>query len=346
MSYPIHARPEHVQDYWSLFVNRRAYTRQSPRPDPDTGRHNYFLAKEFLPDQAGGPPQGPPKHLDAATIQAHLEGRLTIGLYAMNSDTQRSKWLAIDADYKDALFHLCELQYELTQKGLDVALEQSRRGGHLWIFLETPCLALEGRLFISHLASQLRLPIKGKRTPDGTFQADGLEIFPKHDVLQPGQFGNAVRGPLGVHQATGLRYWFYGADDFTLDAQLDYLKKRCKLTEAELHTLVDRLPPPEPEPKPVRVPLSKPSRFEDSPPFAILDYVIIDPRRIVSGNYVTRCPSCARRGNPAGGNDKHGDNLHIKVADPRFYQCRAGCDRYAIRDALGCPVPLATGSAR
>lgn len=341
MSYPIHARPEHVQDYWSLFVNRRAYTRQSSRPDPDTGRHNYFLAKGFLPDQAGGPPQGPPEHLDAATIQAHLEGRLTIGLYAMNPDTQRCKWLAIDADYKDALFHLCELQYELTQKGLDVALEQSRRGGHLWIFLETPCLALEGRLFISHLASQLRLPIKGRRTFDGNLQVDGLEIFPKHDVLQPGQFGNAVRGPLGVHQATGLRYWFYGADDFTLAAQLDYLKKRRKLTEAELHTLVDQLPPPGPDPKPSPAPVLNPSHLEHRPQFSILDHVTVNTRRIVSGNYVAQCPSCA-----AQGRDKHGDNLHIKVADPRFYQCRAGCDRYAIRNILGCPVPLVAEGVR
>jgi hypothetical protein len=66
-----------IQDYFSLFVNRRAYTIQSPRPDP-AGRHNYFLAKEFLPDQAPGPPQGPPKQLDGPTIQAHLKGELTI----------------------------------------------------------------------------------------------------------------------------------------------------------------------------------------------------------------------------------------------------------------------------
>lgn len=338
MSYPIRTRPEHVRDYWSLFVNRRAYTRQSARPD-DTGRHNYFLAKEFLPGQPPGPPQGPPKELDTTTIQAHLEGRLTIGLYAMNPETQRCKWLAIDADYDDALYHLCELQYELTQQGIDVALEQSRRGGHLWIFLETPCLALESRAFISHLAGRLKLPVKGKRGADGTLQIEGLEIFPKHDVLQPGQFGNGVRGPLGVHQATGLRYWFYGADDFTLEAQINYLKKRRKLTEAELHAFVDQLPPLEPEQKPFSIPPR--SRYEDRPRFSILDHVMVDTRRILSGNYVAQCPSCA-----AQGRDKHCDNLHIKVADPRFYQCRAGCDRHAIREALGCPVPVVTGAAR
>jgi hypothetical protein len=146
-----------------------------------------------------------------------------------------------------------------------------------------------------------------------------------------------VRGPLGVHQATKLRYWFYGADDFSLEAQLDYLKKRRKLTEAELHTLVDQLPPPEPELKPVPI---RPPRFQDRPRFSILDHVEFDPRRIVSGNYVTRCPSSAKKNG-----DTHGDNLQIKVADPRYYQCWAGCDKYAIRAALGCPIPLATGGS-
>ncbi len=31
-----------VRDYFSLFVNRRAYTMQATRPDPETGRHYYY----------------------------------------------------------------------------------------------------------------------------------------------------------------------------------------------------------------------------------------------------------------------------------------------------------------
>jgi hypothetical protein len=335
MRHGIHARPEHARNYWALFINRRAYTLQSKRPDPATGRHNYFLAKEFLPDQPPGPPQGPPKALEEPTIRAHLEGRLTIGLYAMNPETQRSKWLAIDADYERALYDLCAVQYELTKKGIDVAVEQSRRGGHLWIFLEEPCLAVEGRLLISHIAQQLRVPVKGTRKDDGATHVDGIEIFPKHDTLEPGQYGNGVRGPLGVHQATGLRYYFYGADDFTLDAQIAYLNQRRKLTESQLRALINELPPPEPKRANTVFPRRE-TRFADRSQFSILDYVKVDTRRIVSGNYVAQCPSCA-----AQGRDTHRDNLHIKVFDPRFYQCRAGCDKYAIRAALGCPVPVA-----
>src|ERR1700730_14692558 len=35
-----------ARDYWRLFVNRRAYTVQSMRPQPENGRHYYFRPKE------------------------------------------------------------------------------------------------------------------------------------------------------------------------------------------------------------------------------------------------------------------------------------------------------------
>jgi len=31
--------PENVRDWWVLFMNRKAYTRQSVNPHPETGRH-------------------------------------------------------------------------------------------------------------------------------------------------------------------------------------------------------------------------------------------------------------------------------------------------------------------
>jgi hypothetical protein len=33
------------------------------------------------------------------TIRRHLEGEITIGLYAINPSSQRCEWVAIDADY-------------------------------------------------------------------------------------------------------------------------------------------------------------------------------------------------------------------------------------------------------
>jgi len=62
----------------------------------------------------------------------------------------------------------------------------SRRGGHLWIFLATPLLARECRVYIHDLALRLGVPVKGAGL------ADGIEVFPKHDAIGPGDFGNAI----------------------------------------------------------------------------------------------------------------------------------------------------------
>jgi hypothetical protein len=45
--------------------------------------------------------------------------------------------MGIDADYKRSLDDLLKLQYELQQDGIQAALEQSRRGGHLWMLFES-----------------------------------------------------------------------------------------------------------------------------------------------------------------------------------------------------------------
>jgi hypothetical protein len=129
----IKASAKVVQDYTRLLINRRAYTLQSLRPHPESGRHYYFRPK------ARG--TGAALSLTSATIRRHLEGELTIGLYAINPATQRSKWVAIDADYAGAMEDLLKVQYCLQQDDVEAALEMSRRGGHLWIFMEKPALA-------------------------------------------------------------------------------------------------------------------------------------------------------------------------------------------------------------
>ena len=112
------ATPALVKDYINLFVNRRAYTVQSARPHPRTGRHYYYR-----PTQRGS---GAPLDLTEKTMSEHMEGKITIGLYAINPSNQRCKWVAIDADYSDAMEDLVKLQYQLTRDGVDSALEMSK----------------------------------------------------------------------------------------------------------------------------------------------------------------------------------------------------------------------------
>src|ERR1035438_5390291 len=103
-----------VADYFHLFVNRRAYTLQSKRPHPERTRHYYYRPKDKRTSQG--------LSLTLDTIRRHLEGEITIGLYAINPATQCSKWVAIDADYPDALRDLLNLRFNLSQDGGESAL--------------------------------------------------------------------------------------------------------------------------------------------------------------------------------------------------------------------------------
>jgi len=317
MNGPIRASPAIVADYERLFVNRGAYTLQSFRPSPDSGRHYYFRPK------AKG--TGQQLTLTARTVRRHLEGELTIGLYAINPATQRSKWVAIDADYAGAMEDLLKLQYFLQRDQVQAALEMSRRGGHLWIFMEQPALARECRVYIYNLALKLGMRIKGLGP------AEGIEIFPKHDELRTGEFGNAIRGPLGIHRGANRRYWFYGAD-YDLEKQMAYLHRLRKVSGEQLRGFIaGKTMPPEFE----RRRNAPDQRFvhTSNHKFRILDHV--SKVRKVGQNYVTQCPSCAEVGQ-----DRSGDNLAISIDDSRKYICWAGCTKEMIRRAVGCPIPV------
>ena len=297
--------------YFRLFVNRLAYTVQSHKAD-ERGKHYYYRPRDA-------------RRLSHHAIREHLNGQITIGIYALNPKTQRSKWVAIDADYDSALDDLLKLQWELRRDGVEAALEKSRRGAHLWIFCDKPLLARDCRIYIYNLALRLKVPVKG-----GTRLAEGIEVFPRQDELRPEEFGNAIRGPLGIHRAAHKRYWFYGAD-YKIEAQLNYLERLKRITETEMQRFIAGLDMPEqfrPRPK-IELPPFDPNRRE----FRILDFVPAKRQR--SGNYWTRCPACA-----AQGKDKAGDNLAISVADPRKYKCWAGCTREMIRSALGKPISV------
>src|SRR5262245_45332760 len=235
-----------VRQFHELFVNRRAYTVQSMKPHPESGRHYYYrpAAKDTRE----------PLALTATTIRQHLEGDITIAVYAINPNTQRSKWLAIDADYRHSLEDLLKLQCELRHDGIQAALEKSKRGAHLWVFFATPVLAREARVYVLNLADRLMLPVKGAGLPEG------IEVFPRQDRLAGGEFGNAIRAPLGLHRGAGKRYWFYHAD-YTLESQFRYLASLERVSEAKLRKIIagmiipSQFVPPAKKAAPPRAPL-------------------------------------------------------------------------------------------
>ncbi len=306
---------ETANGFIRLFVNRRAYGIQAERALPN-GSVPYYPARDWKTKE--------PKPLDESVVRMHLNGDVTISLYAINPETQRSKWVAIDADFDDALEALLQLQWELKQDGVDAALEQSRRGGHLWIFGAEPLLASECRVYVYNLALRLGVPVKGGGLKEG------IEVFPRQDRLEDGEFGNAIRAPMGVHRKTNRRYWFYEAD-LTPEAQLAYVNGLRKLTEAELRTFIQGMSLPEAYKPAVAVPYIPRVSSPQHPEFRILNYV--RTTRKDSRNWWARCPSCA-----AAGRDRSSDNLSIQIKDPRFYKCWAGCTKEEIRAALGQPI--------
>lgn len=312
---------ELVRDYFRLFVNRRAYTVQSMRPHPESGRYYYY--------RPTGKATGQPLSLTYETLKRHLEGHVTIALYAINPSTQCSKWVAIDADYKDALEDLLKLNYYLGRDHMHGALEKSRRGGHLWVFFETPQPAHSCRIYVYDLAMRLGVPVKGGGLPEG------IEIFPKHDRLKTGEFGNAIRAPLGIHRGAGRRYWFYGAD-YNLEEQIAYLKRLPKVSSNQLQTLIagKALPPPLAGRGFTEDSAARRSPAKGGREFRILEHIGTKVRK-AGRNYVTQCPSCAQAGH-----DRSGDNLAISIEEPLKYLCWAGCTREMIRAALGCPVRI------
>jgi len=153
-----HCRP------WRLSIGVFSSTgwpiRGSPQKPGGDGKHYYYRPK-------GG------HRLSLETIQQHLNGHLTIALYAINPKTQRSKWVAIDADYESALEDLLKLQWELRRDGIESALEKSAARRSICGFSPTNhCLPETAESTSTNLARRLRVPVKG-----GAGLAEGIEVL-------------------------------------------------------------------------------------------------------------------------------------------------------------------------
>lgn len=161
-----------------------------------------------------------------AVILAHLKGEQTAAWYQLDAH-DRVGWGAYDCDATDphqaraALVGLYELAVDA---GLAVIVERSRRGGHLWVFGERPGVpAWQMLRLLSGMLHAARA--------SGVVPADvPIEVYPKQVARGPDGLGSALRGPLGVHRQTGVRYPLMDAATWTpvgatLRAQLDVLER-------------------------------------------------------------------------------------------------------------------------
>jgi hypothetical protein len=170
------------------------------------------------------------KPLTDGHVLAHLRGDITLGTYVLDQESQ-ARFIVYDADDDQQMTDLVRTNAELADQGIASYLEQSRRGGHLWLFFSQPVPGNRARRF-----GRALLAIHDLRD---------VELFPKQDRLRTGP-GSLIRLPFGVHRRNGQRYGFTTADGQhlapTIREQIRLLCAPCSVSEATLETIEALVP--------------------------------------------------------------------------------------------------------
>ncbi len=129
--------------------------------------------------------------LDEEAVRAHLEGRQTIGTYAIRKDDS-CVFLAADFDGMEWDADASVFVRSARDLGVEAALERSRsgEGGHAWIFFEE---AVPARL-ARRLGTVILARASAGRTKISLASYD--RFFPNQDSLPKGGFGNLIALPL------------------------------------------------------------------------------------------------------------------------------------------------------
>jgi len=143
--------------------------------------------------------------LTVEVLQEHLDGKRTVGVYVINPADQSCKLICFDFDSKiSGITSLDELKKEVDK--LIAVLEKGgipktailrefsgSKGIHVWVFFNPPIPAIVAYHLGRNAAQQAGVK---------------CEVFPKQrQLLSP--FGNLVKLPCGIHQATKDRCRIY-----------------------------------------------------------------------------------------------------------------------------------------
>jgi hypothetical protein len=136
-------------------------------------------------------------------LARHLAGEVTLALASANAQAQ-TRWVCVDVDVPCALPQLAALGDALEEQGLPNLVEESRRGGHLWLFFS--------ELVPVHMARYLAHQALVHASQEG-LEVPAYELYPLRASQET--IAQAVRLPLGIHRKTDQRYplWDYPAHD-------------------------------------------------------------------------------------------------------------------------------------
>jgi len=151
-----------------------------------------------------------PGPLTLPIVESHLRGLWTLGTYVLDPSSCCT-FAVLDADQDDGLMLLAVIAHDLALQGVPTLLEDSRRGGHLWIHFAAPTPARFVRAWLLPYAE------------DG-----GLELYPKQDVLGPSGWGSLIRLPLGIHRKSRGWYPFlHVTPDYEMIPVADTIEENC-----------------------------------------------------------------------------------------------------------------------
>ncbi|MBA2680745.1 MAG: hypothetical protein H0U76_20410 [Ktedonobacteraceae bacterium] len=148
----------------------------------------------YVAQYPGGGPHWVHRRCRTRVIEEHLLGSCAISL-SSTDEAGWCRWACLDDDTANGLATLQRVGGIFAHLGAPSQLEASRRGGHLWFFLEAPTPAGLVKRVLHSVLGWLR---------DGEQLAVPNEVYP--DAEAAGSLGHAVRLPLGKHPQTDIWY--------------------------------------------------------------------------------------------------------------------------------------------
>ena len=208
-------------------------------------------ARQWADRQRGKAGYAPVREsLSPVLVQAHLQGRLTLGSYLVRTD-DTSRHVVLDLDVRKDALEACSgdaarttgvkaalldegqrLCGVLGQLGIPfLYVDSGRKGRHLWIVFTRPVPAAEAQ----------RLGRELVRTAAPQHEDLHLEAFPKQGSVARGGLGNLVKLPLGIHRVSGRRSTILLSSDSVHDRPMRALSRLGRLDPGRLPALLDTL---------------------------------------------------------------------------------------------------------
>lgn len=178
--------------------------------------------------------------LTAEAIEAHLLGKIHIGLYPL-LDSDKCCWLAADFDGSAAMLDALAYLKAARSVGVGAALEVSRSGtgAHAWIFFTDPVPAASARQLGTGMLREA-IAVRGRMD-----LASYDRLFPAQDVLPTGGVGNLMAAPLQrTCRTNGTTVFLDPASLEPYEDQFAYLSSLDRLTPRRLTRLAQQVRAP------------------------------------------------------------------------------------------------------